>query len=112
MRPLLLTCLLSTVAFCAQMTGYISDAACGWNNARPGPEAKECAVKCVKAGWNPVFVRDGQMEVLKVNDNAKVLNFVGEHVTITGQIRSGILTISTIRRSAARPSPKRSNSAR
>jgi hypothetical protein len=31
--------------FAAEMTGYISDAPCGWNNARPGKEAKECVQK-------------------------------------------------------------------
>ena len=54
---LVLLLLTAAAAWPAEMKGYISDAACGWNNARPGNPAKECAQKCVKGGWDPVFVR-------------------------------------------------------
>ena len=50
-------CLFAVGVSAAEMKGYISDAACGWNNARNAKDAKECAQKCVKAGWDPVFVR-------------------------------------------------------
>jgi len=88
----------------AEIEGYISDAACGWNNARPGKEAQECAKKCVDAGWAPVFVRDGGMSVFKIEEKgerAKVLPFVGEHVTIAGEIRGEQLRVTAIRKSPA-----------
>lgn len=85
----------------AQMTGYISDSACGWNNARPGKEAKECAQKCVKlGGWPPVFVKDGQMEVLKISDNKSVLPYVGEHVSIVGSVKGDTLVVKSVRRTS------------
>ena len=85
----------------AQMTGYISDSACGWNNARPGKEAKECAQKCVKlGGWPPVFVKDGQMEVLKISDKNVVMPYVGEHVSIVGTVKGDTLVVKTVRRTS------------
>ncbi len=88
----------------AEIQGYISDAACGWNNARPGKEAQECAKKCVDAGWAPVFVLDGGMSVFKIEEKAeraKVLPFVGEHVTIAGEIQGEQLRVTAIRKSPA-----------
>lgn len=84
----------------AELKGYISDAACGWNNARSTPEAKECAVKCVKGGWDPVFVLDGKMDVYKIADKSKVMALVGEHVAITGAIAKDAVTIRSIRKLA------------
>ena len=81
----------------AEMKGYISDAACGWNNARSTKEARECARKCVKAGWDPVFVRDGDMNAYKVRDKAKVLPFVGERVAVSGRIEGDTVLITKIR---------------
>lgn len=92
----------------AEIQGYISDAACGWNNARPGKEAQECARKCVDAGWPPVLVLDGGMTLLKIENKAEresVLPFVGEHVTITGEISGETLRVKAIRKSPA-PKPK------
>jgi hypothetical protein len=101
MTPLVFAALLA-----AELHGYISDAACGWNNAREGKEAKECAQVCVKGGWPAVFVRDGGMAVFKIPVPAeydKVLPFVGEHVTITGTIEGDTMRVQSVRRS---PPPK------
>ena len=93
----------------AELTGYISDAACGWNNAREGKEAKECARKCVDAGWDPVFVQDGGMNAYKIPQKALANPLVGEHVAITGEIKGDTLNIKAIRKvaPAAKPAPKK-----
>lgn len=93
----------------AEFQGWISDAACGWNNARPGPEAKECAVKCIRQGWAPVFVQDGKMDAYKLSDKAPAMKFAGEHVAVSGDLKGDVLTIRAIRpspppRSGAKPS--------
>src|SRR5918993_5051364 len=89
--------LVVSLAGAAEIPGYISDAACGWNNARPGKEARECAQKCVKlGGWPPVFVKDGQMEVLKINDKKLVMPYVGEHVSIVGTVKGDTLIVKTV----------------
>ena len=80
-----------------ELTGYIVDAPCGWNNARSTPEAKDCAQKCVKAGWDPVFVPDGSMKTYPVSDKAKVMNFVGVKVVITGALTKDLVRVDKIR---------------
>lgn len=103
MRSVALSIVVTTLAVGAELTGYISDAACGWNNARNSPEAKDCARKCVNAGWDPVFVPDGDMNTYKFKDKRAVLPFVGEHVAIVGEMRNGTVTVRKIRKAAARP---------
>jgi hypothetical protein len=97
MRRLILTCALAVPAFPTEIMGYISDAPCGWNNARPGKEAKECARKCVRAGWDPVFVPDGQMNAYKISDKAMVLPHVGDHVAVVGELKNDTLILKKIR---------------
>jgi hypothetical protein len=87
----------------AEFHGWISDAACGWNNARPAPEAKDCAVKCVRQGWAPVFVQDGRMDAFKLSDKTPAMPFIGDHVTVAGELKADVLTIRSLRRS---PPPK------
>ena len=90
--------LVSSLASATDWTGYISDAACGWNNARNTKGVKECARACVKAGWEPVFVPDGGMDAYKLADKGKqALPFVGEKVRITGTRKGDIVTIQKIR---------------
>ncbi len=105
-----MSALLVVLFAAAEIQGYISDEACGWNNARPGKEAQECARKCVDAGWPPVLVRDGGVILYKVEDKserAKLLPFVGEHVTITGEIVGETVKVKAIRKSPdPRPTPK------
>lgn len=93
-------------ASAAEMAGYISDEPCGWNNARPGKEAKECALKCVRVGWDPVFVRDGQMGAVKFTNKNVVLPYVGNHVVIIGELKNNLLTVEKIRPSPPPPAKK------
>jgi hypothetical protein len=97
--PALLVCFLAIIGgdVFGATKGYISDAACGWNNARESKEAKECAQKCVRAGWDPVFVPDGSMNTYKVRDKTKVASFVGEHVVVSGKLDGDTLTSSTLK---------------
>lgn len=93
----------------AEFQGWISDAACGWNNARATPEAKDCAVKCVRQGWAPVFVQDGRMDAFKLADKAPAMKFVGDHVAVSGTLKGDLLTIQSIRPS---PAPKPASKAK
>lgn len=96
-RLLLLLLAGNAVLCAAEMKGYISDAACGWNNARSTKEAKECAQKCVKAGWDPVFVRDGDMKAYKVIQKQKVMSLVGERVALTGKLDAETVNVTSVR---------------
>lgn len=102
MRTLVFLSLPAALA-AAEFQGWISDAACGWNNARTAPEAKECAVKCVRQGWAPVFVQDGRMDAFKLADKAPAMKFVGDHVAVSGELKGDVLTIRSIRPTAPPP---------
>jgi hypothetical protein len=97
-RVLAILAIFASVATADEMTGYISDAACGWNSARPAKQAKECALKCIKAGWEPVFVRDGDFTSFKIQGKSKVMKFIGDRVSVSGTLENGIVTIQRIRR--------------
>lgn len=99
-------CLLASASG-AELLGYVSDEACGWNNAREGKEAKECARVCVhKGGWPPVFVLDGGMKAYKIPAKAerdRVMPFVGDHVAIVGEIKGENVVVRSVRLAPVKP---------
>jgi hypothetical protein len=97
-RILGLLLLAGSLAQAAEMKGWISDAACGWNNARDTKEAKDCVRACLKNGFPAVFILDGDMNTYPVPDQAKVLPFAGERVAVTGRIVSGNVVVEKIRK--------------
>jgi hypothetical protein len=95
MKKTAFSLLLAASAFAAEWTGYISDAACGVNNARDTQEARECAQRCVKAGQDPVFVVGDK--VFKLKDKAKVMAHVGHKVTINGSAAGDLVSVQSIK---------------
>jgi len=86
---------LSVLAFAADKgtwTGYISDAHCGAKGNNAGHA--DCAKKCVKDGYAPVFVVGDK--VYTINDPKKVSNYIGDKVTITGTITGDAIDIEKI----------------
>jgi hypothetical protein len=99
MRSFLLCAVLSVAAAgAAELTGYISDSACGAKNAQNTAEARECARACVKSGSAPVFVKEGDTKVYKIAQKDKVMNFVGERVVVSGKLESDGISIEGIRK--------------
>lgn len=98
--------LLAGSVHAADFAGYISDAACGRNNARNDPHAKKCAQMCVKEGWDPVLVADGRADIVVIANKAKAAPFAGEYVKVSGDLAGDKLTIRTIRMAPA-PAGKR-----
>jgi hypothetical protein len=92
-----------------QLRGYISDEPCGWNNAHNTKEAKECAEKCLRAGWPPVFVPDGSMKSYKFlpKDKAAALAFGGDHVAFEGKLENGSVIVSGPLRKTPPPAKKK-----
>jgi hypothetical protein len=92
---LLLSVVFFMTAFSADKgtwTGYISDSHCGAKGNNDGHA--DCAKKCVKEGYAPVFVVGDK--VYAINDPKKVSKFIGEKVTITGTITDDKLDIDKI----------------
>ena len=73
-------------------TGYISDEHCGAKGNNAGHA--DCAKKCVKEGYAPVFVVGDK--VYTINDPKKVSKYIGEKVTITGTITGNALDIEKV----------------
>jgi hypothetical protein len=99
----LFACLLLTNAFVGAVTmaagdgswtGYIADSKCGAKAANDG--ARECTIKCVKAGAKYVFVDDADKKVYAIDDQDKVAEHAGHHVTVKGTVDGDTLKLSSI----------------
>jgi hypothetical protein len=75
-------------------TGYITDAKCGAKAAHEG--ARECTVKCAKAGQKYVFVNDADKKVYAIDDQDKVAEHAGHHVTVKGSVDGDTLKLSAV----------------
>jgi hypothetical protein len=100
-----LSALLSTAAFAADMTGFISDDSCATKSASSAkaadwinPNAFEaCAKKCLKEGSSAVFVtEDNKIVRLSASATPKVMPFLGHRVKLTGSVKDGLLTVDRI----------------
>ncbi len=87
---------LSATAFAgsASMTGYIVDEKCGVKGAHAGGQA--CAKKCIEAGEKAVFVSDNSKEVLHLDNPEVTKGHEGDHVTVTGSVKAGVLHIDQL----------------
>jgi hypothetical protein len=86
-----------TVAMAAgdgSWTGYITDAKCGAKAAHQGGRA--CTIKCAKAGEKYVFVNDADKKVYAIDDQGKVAEHAGHHVTVKGSVDGDTLKLSTV----------------
>jgi hypothetical protein len=75
-------------------TGYIADSKCGAKAAHEG--ARECTVKCAKEGAKYVFVDDVNKKVYAIDDQDKVAEHAGHHVTVKGTVDGDNLKLTSI----------------
>jgi hypothetical protein len=96
---------LTSTAFAAEYTGYLSDEQCAAGGAKSKtaaewikPAAFEgCVKKCVKAGSAVVFVtEDNKIVKIDAKSMEKVEPQLGHKVKVTGKIEDGTLKIDTI----------------
>ena len=80
------------------LTGYIADSKCGAKAAHEG--ARECTVKCVKEGAKYVFVNDADKKVYAIENQEKVGDHAGHHVTVKGAVEGDTLKLSSIEMAA------------
>ena len=76
------------------LTGYIADSKCNAQAANDG--ARECTIKCAKEGAKYVFVNDADKKVYSIDDQAKVADHAGHHVTVKGSIDGDSLKLASI----------------
>jgi hypothetical protein len=83
----------SISAFAADYNGYIVDKMCSGNKAMWTNEA--CVKKCADGGSPVVFVtEDGKVYTV---DQAKVKNYFGKKVTVSGNMKGDSIDISSIK---------------
>lgn len=84
-----------TMAADGSWTGWISDSQCGVKGAND--KAGECTTKCVKEhGAKYVFVNDADHKVYAIDDQDKVADHAGHHVTVKGTVEGDSLKLDSI----------------
>jgi hypothetical protein len=73
-------------------TGIISDDHCGAKAANEGHA--DCAKKCIKDGKATVLVVGEKM--YKISDPKKVEEYIGQKVTIEGDLKDDVLEVSKV----------------
>lgn len=77
-----------------KMTGWVVDQKCGAKMANEGGAA--CAKRCAERGEPVVFVDDKDQTVLKVSNQDALKSHAGEHVTLSGKVDNGTLTVDNV----------------
>ena len=113
MRMLIAVLGLSVASFAAvaavpangAIVGYISDTKCATSGAKAKTAAEwiqpaafeDCVKKCVKEGSPAVFVTEDN-KILKVDaaSSAKVAQYLGHKVSVTGKVEGTTLKVDTI----------------
>jgi hypothetical protein len=85
---------LTIVAADSSWTGYIADSKCGAQAGNDG--ARECTLKCVKAGAKYVFVNDADKKIYVIDDQSKVAEHAGHHVTVKGTVDGDTMKLTGI----------------
>jgi hypothetical protein len=93
----LLVSLFAFSALADEWTGYISDSKCTTAHMDGSQKSISCVKACVKGGQSPVFVTSDK-KVLKIADTSKVMDHLGEKVTVTGSVAEDTLEIETIKK--------------
>jgi hypothetical protein len=83
-----------TMAADGTWTGYITDSKCGAKAAHDG--SRECTISCVKSGAKYVFVNDVDKKVYVVDEQDKVAEHAGHHVTVKGTVEGDTLKLQSI----------------
>jgi len=114
MKPLLLSVIVlswvgASVGFAAEqtLTGVIADSLCGASHAsmasqvNPPLSDADCTKACLDAGGKFVIVDDGKNVTAIANQTfAGLKEHAGQKVTLTGEIKSGVITVTKIEKAA------------
>ena len=80
-------------AMAANFNGYIIDESCSTKPAMKGNVA--CAQRCIKGGSPAVLLTDDG-KVYKIADQAKVTDYAGKKVTISGKMKDDTITVDKV----------------
>ena len=86
---------LSGLAVAADVTGWVTDAACA-SKGRFGESHAACAQKCAAKGGDLALVEDGG-KVIKIHNKDAVKDHVGHKVTATGKVEDDSIHIDSVK---------------
>ena len=86
---------LAGLALAADVTGYVTDAACA-AKGRSGPDHAACAQKCAAKGGDLALVTD-EKKVIKIHNKDAVTDHVGHKVTATGKVDGDSIHIDSVK---------------
>jgi hypothetical protein len=77
-------------------SGMVTDSSCGARHLKnSGMSPTECARDCVRKGAKYVLIDGEQTYVLK-GEPTKLLHFVGERATVTGNLDGNVIRVSSV----------------
>ncbi len=86
---------LSGLALAADVTGWVTDAACA-SKGRSGAGHAACAQKCAAKGGDLALVEDGG-KVVKIHNKDAVKDHIGQKVTATGKVDGDSIHIDSVK---------------
>ena len=93
--------MLAVAANSTEVTGRITDAACGARHMMKGKNAAQCTRACVKAGSEFALVSGKEVYPLQ-GDKAELDKYAGEKVTVKAKRNGNILIVDSVEQAKAR----------
>ncbi|HEY3743102.1 MAG TPA: hypothetical protein VGL53_24815 [Bryobacteraceae bacterium] len=84
-------------AFAESWSGTITDANCGAKHVDASEKSQACAKACVKRGAAAVLVVGDKVMKFDDSSKAKVADFVGQKVEVTGDIKGDTITVASVK---------------
>lgn len=99
LAAVLFAAMVGSFAFAETVDGWVSDAKCGAKfNA-------DCAKKCAAAG-QPLVIVTSDKKVIEVANSDALKGHAGHHVTVTGTMDKGKLTVTKVEMAKDQAPPK------
>jgi len=83
----------ATMAWAETWTGYVSDAKCGAKHSKGSQADINCVKGCIGGGSEAVLVVGDK--VVPIANKDKVMDFLGQKVTVTGKLDGNKITIES-----------------
>jgi hypothetical protein len=85
-------------AFGAELTGFVGDSSCGAKHADASDSSAACAKRCLGRGDQAVLVtKEGKVYKIDSASQAKVKDFAGKTVTVSGDVSGDSLKIESVK---------------
>ena len=85
---------LAASGIAAEFKGFVEDTNCAAKPAMKDNAA--CAEKCIKGG-SPAVLVTPEGKIYKIADQAKIVDYAGKNVTVTGSVKEDTITIESVK---------------